>query len=80
MHDSILYSNYPMSFVDLFTEYDIDVRKDFTESEREALISEAINYINNNPIKNDLLVNLKKVTVVIRGVDEAGNFITALTM
>lgn len=80
MINTLCYSEYPMPFVDLFAEYDIDVKKDFTQSEIDTLITAAINYINDNPTKNDLFVNLKKVTIVIRGIDEAGNFITALTM
>lgn len=69
-----------MTFVDLFTEYGIDVKKDFTKSEINELRNCAVNYINENPTRNDLVVNLKKVAVVIRGTDEAGNFITAINV
>lgn len=80
MINTLYYSEYPMTFVDLFTEYGIDVKKDFTKSEINELRNCAVNYINENPTRNDLVVNLKQVAVVISGIDEAGNFITAINV
>lgn len=70
MKQIVDYSKSLLQMEDLLIENDVSIKEDFTLEEREALKKQLEKYMSSQ-CNNELQIDLKKISLIVKGADEA---------